>query len=621
MIGSRSRALAVLCALLLVLPMFGVLGNGSAIAQADRVAPLAEAMPAEVRAFVSTEFDLENDQYLTATRLAASLFIPGAGDTLALAVQQLATLTGLIPADLQRALAGEVGIGLLDVEMASGDAALGAVRSNYAVVLHPNEAGSARQIVETWFRGQMAARGQELERTQTGSVVVLTNPDPASVSFPTSPAVVVFSGDYILFGADYEEMRPFVEATQGNVPTLATATDVQKLTAALPSERLLFGYLSGEGLTTSLQNLAGSSQLAQAIDAPVGATAFTIVADDAGLRLESVSLPVRGTMLDSPAGTPTIGTPTISASANPNFAAQLPDSTLAMISGNDLGQSWMMEQLQKVLLSQLMSSYVGGEVDLSDTNIGAQFGVLSMLTGIDFKTDLMDQLQGGYGVALIALDPNDPLASSAVIASELRDVDRVSVATTSIGPLLQSAAAGSVSITTGSVAGQTVNNVTVLNGESETTIQYGVVDDRLMVGLGDGLDMLATAPSASLADDAGYQAALAELPQEYSSVVYVDLRSIARQMAPVIIQSLATGSSNPLAQCLVANSTLATPVPAPTQMGSGTQALCSLIGVIFGENALQDFLVSRVPGPFAAVTYQQDGLQHVSGILLVGAAS
>jgi len=205
MIGSRSRALVVLCALLLVVPMLSAPGSAPAIAQNAGTAPLAEAMPAEVQAFVSTEFDLKNDQYVTATRLVTSLFIPGAGDTLALAVQQLATFTGLIPGDLQRALTGDIGIGLLDVEMASGTsgsgAALGSVQPNYAVVLHPKEAGTARTIVETWFRGQMAARGQEPERSQTGSIVVLTNPDPASVSFPNSPAVIVVSGDYILFGA------------------------------------------------------------------------------------------------------------------------------------------------------------------------------------------------------------------------------------------------------------------------------------------------------------------------------------------------------------------------------------------------------------------------------------
>lgn len=620
MIGSRSRALVVLCALLLVFPMLGALGSAPAVAQDDGVAPLAEAMPADVRAFVSTEFDLKNDQYVAVTRLATSLFIPGAGDTLALAVQQLAMFTGLIPADLQRALTGDIGIGLLDVEMASGTsgsgAALGSIRPDYAVVLHPEEAGAARQIVETWFRSQMATRGQEPERSQTGSIVVLTNPDPASVSFPNSPAVIVFSGDYILFGVDYDAMLPFVDATQGNLPTLADSAEMQQLTAALPSDRLLFGYLSGEGLTASLQNLAGDAQLVQSIDPPVGATAFTVAAADAGLRFESVSLPVWGTMLKS-----SIGTPTAAVLANPEFAAQVPDSTFVMFSGNDLGQSWLMEQLQKALLSQLMTSFVGGEVDLSNTDIGAQFGVLSMLTGIDFKADLMDQLQGEYGAALFTFDPADPLASSAVIASELGDVDRVSVATTSIAPLLQSAAAGTVSITTSSVADQTVNNIGVLNGDSVTTVQYGVVNDRLMVGLGDGLDVLATAPRASLADDAGYQAALAELPQDYSSILYVDLRSMARQMAPEIIQSLAAGSGNPLAQCLVANSTLATPVPAPAQMGTGAQALCSLIGLLFGENFLQDFLVSRVPGPFAAVTYQQGGLQHVSGILLVGSAS
>jgi hypothetical protein len=56
-------------------------------------------------------------------------------------------------------------------------------------------------------------------------------------------------------------------------------------------------------------------------------------------------------------------------------------------------------------------------------------------------------------------------------------------------------------------------------------------------------------------------------------------------------------------------------------MTGAAGAVCSLIGTIFGEGSLQDFLVSRVPGPIAAVAYQQDGLQHMSGLVLVGSNS
>jgi hypothetical protein len=621
MIRSRSRALAFLAAVLLVLPILASAGvvtaqDATPSAAEPMTPPLAEAMPADVQAFVSTEFDLESDQYSQLTGLTARMLIPGAGDTVAAIVERLAGFVSLVPDDAREVLEGEVGIGAtgfrpLDLgDSQDPTALLGSVLPGYAIVLHPKQASTARQIVEAWYTGQLATQGLTPERSQAGSIVVLKNPDPATASFATNPAVVVFAGDYILLGDDYDDMLPFIEASQGGIPTLADSTDLQSLNVALPSERLLFGYLGGETMTASAAALFNASMLAEAIDPPFGTTAFTVSADDPGLRFESVSMPVTGTTLRV--------TPE---EANPDFAASLPDSTLAMFAGNDLGESWLITQVEKVLLSVLMTSLGGGEIDVTDTDLDAQFGVLAMLTGINFKTDLLEQLQGSYGAALLSIDTENPGASSAVVASELGDVDRVSVGVTSLGPLLQSAAAGSVSITTSSVADQTVNNVTLFSDDQTATIQYGVVNDQLMVGLGDGLSTLALPPDSALSSNPGYQAALAELPSSYSSMLYVDLQSIAQQIAPYLIETLAAGSDNPIAQCLVQNATTGTPTAEPVDMTGAAGAVCSLIGTIFGEGSLQDFLVSRVPGPIAAVAYQQDGLQHISGIVLVGSNS
>ncbi|HET9661567.1 MAG TPA: DUF3352 domain-containing protein [Thermomicrobiales bacterium] len=621
MIRSQYRALVFLATLLLVLPMFATAGMVTAQDSTPTAAepsppPMAEAMPADVQAFVSTEFDLESDQYVQLTGLTARVLIPGAGDTVAAIVERLAGFVSLVPDDAREVLEGEVGIGAtgfrpLDLgDSQYSDALLGSALPGYAIVLHPRQASTARQIVEDWYTGQLATQGLIPERSEVGSIVILKNPDPSTASFATNPAVVVFAGDYILLGDDHDDMLPFIEAIQGNVPTLADSADLLSLNAALPAERLLFGYIGGETMTASAAGIFDSSALAESIDPPFGTTAFAVSADDPGLRFESVSMPVTGTLLRATPG-----------AANPDFAASIPDSTLAMFAGNNLGDSWLITQVEKVLLSVLMSSLGGGEIDMTDTDLDAQFGVLAMLTGINFKTDLLEQLQGTYGAALFSIDTEDPGSSSAVVASELEDFDRVSVGATSLGPLLQSAAAGSVSITTSSVADQTVNNVTLYSDDQTATIQYGVVNDQLMVGLGDGISTLAQQPTTALADDPSYQAALSELPPSYSSLLYVDLRSIAQQVAPYLIETLAAGSDNPIAQCLVQNVSAGTPVPARIEPTGAAGAICSLIGTIFGGDALEDFLVSRIPGPIAAVAYQANGLQHISGVLLVGSNS
>ncbi len=621
---SRFRVLVVFAVLLLVLPTLATAGIGQVRAQdATPIAtippPLAEAMPADTAAYVATEFDPTGDQYLQLSSLAARLVIPSAGDTISAIVKQLTELLAKIPSDLTTVLKGEVGVGVSGFgsadDLPSGNPGdiIGSLLPAYAVVLHPLEAGNARTLVESWFSDQVTQNGREVQKSQAGSIVVLRDPTVKTAD-SNALAIVAFSGDYIFLGNSYESLLPYIEATQGNIPTLADSTDLQRLSVALPAERLLFGYADLSVLQASTGSLEISGVGVSSIDTPVGPTAFTIASDDAGLRLESVSLPITaGADLPDTSGD------------NPDFASRVPDSTLALLAGQDLGQSWVMQQLQKVLLTTLAGAMGAGDIDLSDFDIADQFGFLAMLTGVNFKTDLIDQLQGDYGVALFSLDTEDPLNSSAVITSELGDPDRVSVAVTSLGPLIQSSGAGLVSVTTASVDDQTVNNVTVDLDGLGATIQYGVVDEQLMVGLGSGIETIAIPSATPLDTSAAYQATLAQLPANYDGLLYIDTQAIADQLAPLLLASLADGSSNAIVQCLAGDAVTASETPAVGELTDSTggswiaDAGCSVLTKLLGgDGALLDLIVSRLPGPFAAVSYHEDGLQHVSGILMIG---
>lgn len=627
MTRSRFRALFVLATLLLVIPVIAAAGIGQVRAQdatpvgtADIAPPpLAEAMPVETAAYVATDYDPTSDQYLELSSLAARLVIPSAGDTISSVVERLTQLLALIPSDLNTVLKGEVGVGISgfgavdDLGSSNPGSIIGSLLPAYAIVLHPLEAGNARTLVEEWFSEQVTQNGGTMEKSQAGSIVVLRDPT-VNTADSSAPALVAFSGDYIFLGTDYESLLPYIEATQGNGPTLADSVDLRRLNAALPADRLLFGYADISVLQASAGSLEIASVAVSSVDTPVGPTAFTIAADDAGLRLETVSIPMSaGANLPDSTG------------ENPDFASRVPDSTLALLAGQDLGQSWVMLQLQKVLLSTLAGVLGAGDVDLSDFGIEDQFGFLAMLTGVNFKTDLIDQLQGNYGAALFTLDVDDPLGSSAVIASDLGDPDRVSVAVTSLGPLIQSSGAGMASVTTASIDGQTVNNVTVATDSLDATIQYGVVDDQLMVGLGDGVETLAVPATTTLETSASYQAALAELPETFDGVIYIDTQAIAHQFAPLLLESLSDGSSNAIVQCLAGEDSANSGTPSASSETDATggnwivDAGCSVLTrLLGGDDALLDLIVSRVPGPFTAVSYHEGGLQHVSGILLVG---
>lgn len=626
MTRSRFRVLFLLAALFLIAPTIATAGIDRVRAQdatpeAAAVVvppPLAEAMPADTAAYVATAFDPTSDQYLQLSSLLARLLIPGAGDTISAIVEQITQLLARIPSDLRTVLEGEIGVGVLGFGEQVDDssvpgAIIGSLLPSYAIVLHPLEAGKARELVEEWFAEEVENRGGTVERTEEGSLVVLRNPT-VNTADSAAPATVVFSGDYILLGTDSEALLPYVETTQGNSASLADSDDLDELNAALPVDRLLFGYFDPAVFLDSTGELEVATVEVSSIDPPVGPTAFTVAADDVGLRLEAVSLPTSRIdgLLDSRGD-------------NPDFASQVPDSTLLLFAGQDLGASWLMEELQKILLTTLVGSMGGGDIDLTEFDVADQFGFLSMLTGINFKTDMIDQLQGDYGAALFSLDPQDPMSSSAVVASELGNPDLVSVAVTSLGPLIQSSGAGMASVTTASVDGQTVNNVTLNGASIDATIQYGVVDNQLMIGLGDGIETVALPAESTLDGSETYQAALAQLPETYDGVIYADIEAIADQLAPMLMDRLAEGSDNAILQCLAGSSDgeVATPTALGSlDVGGGSwiaDTACSVVnGLLGGNNALLDLIVSRVPGPLAAVSYHEDGLQRLSGVLLVG---
>ena len=144
MIRSLFRALAFLATLLLVLPMIASAGvviaqDATPTAFEPSAQPLAEAMPADVQAFVSTDFDLESDQYSMLTGLTARMLIQEREGTVAAIVERLAGFISLVPESARDVLDGEVGIGAtgfrpLDLDT-SGDtnALAGSVLPRYAI--------------------------------------------------------------------------------------------------------------------------------------------------------------------------------------------------------------------------------------------------------------------------------------------------------------------------------------------------------------------------------------------------------------------------------------------------------------------------------------------------------
>jgi hypothetical protein len=116
---------------------------------------------------------------------------------------------------------------------------------------------------------------------------------------------------------------------------------------------------------------------------------------------------------------------------------------------------------------------------------------------------------------------------------------------------------------------------------------------------------------------------MGELPTAYGGMLYVDLASIATTFAPQIFEAIGSSSDNPILECIAGgvgtDDDTSSDANGDAQSSWVASAACSVIsGILGGIDGLQDLIVNRVPGPLAAVGYQQDNVQHVSGILLIG---
>ena len=100
--------------------------------------------------------------------------------------------------------------------------------------------------------------------------------------------------------------------------------------------------------------------------------------------------------------------------------------------------------------------------------------------------------------------------------------ETVSNALQQLSFLIQGASGTETPLTTREVGGGQVY-VIELGDEAGSTLEFGVVDDNLVVGKGDAVDRFGDAPEDSLAENTQFQAVMDTLPVEYNGLTYIDL--------------------------------------------------------------------------------------------------
>jgi hypothetical protein len=247
---------------------------------------------------------------------------------------------------------------------------------------------------------------------------------------------------------------------------------------------------------------------------------LAISAVEPGFRIDAVAVPGESGTLGSAA---IANDPAIPAAAERvpagTFLYQagvVPENSLAgaaymlalVVDGDMAGEEW-----QSGGLDQLPSE------EEMDEEIARAAATL----GFDPRSELFDLLGGEFILfsSFPTIDMNG-FGLNAVAAVTTSDPDTLNETTRKIAASIERTDMGA-DVSTREVDGDTIYVVSDPEMAEGPSLQFGVVDDQVVIGTEGGIEDLTTEPATSLADDPQYQTVMSYLPSEYYQVAYVDI--------------------------------------------------------------------------------------------------
>lgn len=366
----------------------------------------------------------------------------------------------------------------------------------------------ARAPDTAWTAIQDSVRGEDQveELTYEGTDILYAPPATSD----DEGMAAARTGDLILIATTPNDLHPLIDTADGRTDAITSVPEFTAVQDALPAEFLTFLFTNS--IDTSDANFGPFAMFANQFNTN-SFTGLTIAADEPGFRAETVTMAAAGETL--PAGAD-------------NFESELvtkaPDDSVFFMSGADLGATGVLDLLGATVISLAMG--MGNPTATPDPNASAedyiaeQYRSAESLIGINLQTDIFQQLSGEYGGWVAANLDNEDV--SGLFASGVEDPKTVANALQQLSFLIQGATGAETPLTTREVGGGQVY-VIDLGDDAGSTLEFGVVDDNLVIGKGDAVDRFADAPEDSLAENAQFQSVMDTLPVEYNGLTYIDL--------------------------------------------------------------------------------------------------
>lgn len=399
----------------------------------------------------------------------------------------------------------------------------GEVPQGWAVVIMPDDPD---QMFNLYSMAIFQDQAASVEEVDYNGYTIMTQAGADEFSPGVSIALV---DDVIALASQPDDIETVIDTATGDLDPLADSAGYTDVRSALETDVLNFGYINGPALLDALnaQDPEALATLPEELTASFGShQGYAFWADDPGFRLDTIALAAEGA--DIPAAT----------SFEPAFTENLPDSSLVYVGGADLGQNPGLNALAVLFAQELVGANsfgVSTPVADADAQAEAVFAEAEGVLGFNLKTDFLDQLVGEWAMAGSVADITDPAPTvSAVFVTDVDDPEPVSGILATLTNIVASQSGEAFTMTSRTVNGSDVTVVDLSASGAPLVLEFGVVEDQLIIGVNEGIDSFVSGPTDALADDTVFQDTFAELPGEVTSIAYLNVQGLLPLVEDVI---------------------------------------------------------------------------------------
>lgn len=434
----------------------------------------------------------------------------------------------------------------------TGDLSLDSVTGEASAIATDPEAVSEGDVPEGWSFIFQPSDPEALYDTLRESVLESDSGDSTSAAdsvdyegytiefvepadeFGTGSAIALVD-DVVVISTRPDDIEPIIDTATGTTAPLSDRSEYADLRERFEDEVLSFGFINGPEILSGVeeQDPAALADVPDELLASFNAySAFAFWADDPGFRLDTFAVPGEGQELPE------------AKTLDPAFPDSIDGNSLFYAAASDLGQNPAINALALVFAQELVGIDAGATpVAPQDPEAYADeiFAEAESTLGFNIKEDFLDNMVGEWGIAVTA---DDILSSEPVIngifASDVDDATAVGDVVNKLTAIAESGAGDDFDVSSREIDGSSITTIDISDAGFPLVIEFGVVDDQFLIGVNDGIDTFVDGPDSSLADNETFQATLDALPQDFSSVSFLNLELVVPLVEETVVATTST---------------------------------------------------------------------------------